>query len=332
MPNQDSWTLLHAQIHQTLREKQLLPRRQSVLIAVSGGQDSLCLAKLLWDLQPKWEWQLGIAHCDHRWHTDAGMAEHVEAIANQWQLPFYIKVAPTGGSHTINLQSEAAARKWRYQALTEMAIEVGYGYLVVAHTLSDRAETLLYNLMRGAGADGLQALTWQRFLQPNLQLVRPLLEISRQQTGDFCRQMGLPVWEDPQNENWQYARPRIRHQLLPYLQTHFNPKVEQSLAQTAELLRADVAYLETAARDLRQRALYQHNTFDRQILQKAPLALQRRALRQFLQDMLPHTPRFEHVEKLVALINAPNRSRTDPFPGGAIAEVSGNWILWQEAQ
>ncbi len=332
MPNKDSWTLLHAQIHQTLREKQLLPRRQKVLVAVSGGQDSLCLAKLLRDLQPKWEWQLGIAHCDHRWHTDAGMAEHVKAIANRWQLPFYLKVAPTGNGQAINPQSEAAARNWRYQALKEIATEAGYGYLVVAHTLSDRAETLVYNLMRGAGADGLQALTWQRSLQPNLQLVRPLLEVSRQQTGEFCHQMQLPVWEDPQNDNLQYARTRIRHQLLPYLRSQFNPNVEQSLAQTAELLRADVAYLEAAARDWRQRAYRAENAFDRTVLQAAPLALQRRALRQFLQDVLPSAPRFEHVEKLVALIDAPNRSRTDPFPGGAIAEVSGSWILWQDAK
>lgn len=332
MANKDSWSLLHAQIHQILREKQLLPRREKVLVAVSGGQDSLCLAQLLRDLQPKWQWQLGIAHCDHRWHTDAGMAEHVEDMANWWQLPFYIKVAPTGDRDSMDPQSEAAARNWRYQALTEIATSAGYGYLVVAHTLSDRAETLLYNLMRGAGADGLQALTWRRSLQPNLQLVRPLLEVSRQQTGEFCRQMQLPIWQDPQNENLQYARTRIRHQLLPYLQKQFNPNVEQSLAQTAELLRADVAYLETAAQDLLQRAYPRKNAFDRTVLQSAPVALQRRAFRQFLQDVCERAPRFEHVEKLVALINAPNRSRTDPFPGGAIAEVSGNWILWQEAR
>lgn len=324
------WTPLHATIHRTLRSRHLFERHQSLLVAVSGGQDSLCLIKLLLDLQPKWEWYLGIAHCDHRWRSDSqANANHVENLAKSWGISFYLEIA----NEPIN--SEAAARDWRYQALSAIAQANNYQYIVTGHTASDRAETLLYNLIRGTGADGLQALTWQRPLNTGIMLVRPLLEITRTQTQQFCQDFQLPVWEDYTNEDLKYARNRIRQELIPYLRENFNPQAESALAQTAELLQAEVEYLEKAAQKLREEAMrwgigHEENSvllrLNRRVLQKAPLALQRRVMRQVLQEVLTDAPSFEHIEKLTALITAPNRSQTDPFPGGAIAQVQGDWI------
>jgi tRNA(Ile)-lysidine synthase len=376
MAESSNWTHLHAQLHRTLLHRQILPSHQRLLVAVSGGQDSLCLIKLLLDLQPKWGWNLGIAHCDHRWRSDSeASANHVEQLAKNWGISYYLETA------SDIPKTEAAARQWRYQALTEIAIAHNYPYMVTGHTASDRAETLLYNLIRGSGADGLSALTWTRPLldfqlpildfrlgssgeNPNSQisadfrlenqdensqskiqnlkskiyLVRPLLEITRSHTGQFCQEQKLPIWEDSTNQDLQYTRNRIRSELLPYLETHFNPKAQQALAQTAELLRADVEYLELAASDLLQRAMSpiadnpQVNfqlpvKLNRRILREAPLALQRRSMRQLLQQILPSAPSFESVEKLTSLIVAPNRSQTDPFPGGAIGRVENPSII-----
>ncbi|MDP8933091.1 MAG: tRNA lysidine(34) synthetase TilS [Cyanobacteriota bacterium] len=376
MAESSNWTHLHAQLHRTLLHRQILPSHQRLLVAVSGGQDSLCLIKLLLDLQPKWGWNLAIAHCDHRWRSDSeASANHVEQLAKNWGISYYLETA------SDIPKTEAAARQWRYQALTEIAIAHNYPYIVTGHTASDRAETLLYNLIRGSGADGLSALTWTRPLldfrlpildfrlgnsgeNPNSQisadfrlenqdensqskiqnlkskiyLVRPLLEITRSQTGQFCQEQKLPIWEDSTNQDLQYTRNRIRSELLPYLETHFNPKAQQALAQTAELLRADVEYLELAASDLLQRAMSpiadnpQVNfqlpvKLNRRILREAPLALQRRSMRQLLQQILPSAPSFESVEKLTSLIVAPNRSQTDPFPGGAIGRVENSSII-----
>ncbi|MDP5018097.1 MAG: tRNA lysidine(34) synthetase TilS, partial [Dolichospermum sp.] len=176
----------------------------------------------------------------------------------------------------------------------------------------------------------LQALTWQRLLTDNIMLVRPLLEVNRSQTEQFCQEFNLPIWEDSTNQNLQYARNRIRQELIPYLKANFNPQVEANLAQTAELLQAEVEYLEQTAHQLRLEASVQDEKgnlkVNRCILKKVPLALQRRVMRQLLQEILPDAPNFEHIEKITALITAPNRSQTDPFPGGAIAIVEGNWI------
>jgi tRNA(Ile)-lysidine synthase len=325
------WTPLHAKIHRTMRSRHLFERNQRLLVAVSGGQDSLCLIKLLLDLQSKWGWHLGIAHCDHRWRSDSeANANHVENLAKTWGISFYLETA----NKPIN--SEAAARDWRYQALSAIAQANNYQYIVTGHTASDRAETLLYNLIRGTGADGLQALTWQRPLTTGIMLVRPLLEITRIQTEQFCQEFKLPIWQDSTNQDLQYARNRIRQELIPYLRDNFNPQVESALAQTAELLQAEVEYLEKAAQEFQDGALGMGDEknsltllplrLNRRVLQKAPLALQRRVMRQVLQQILTDGPSFEHIEKLTALIIAPNRSQTDPFPGGAIAQVEGDWI------
>jgi tRNA(Ile)-lysidine synthase len=285
------------------------------------------------DLQLKWGWELGIAHCDHCWRDDSqANANHVKKLADKWGIPFYLETA------SESLTSEAAARDWRYQVMSAIAFSNNYQCIITGHTATDRAETLLYNLIRGSGADGLQALTWQRPLKNEIMLVRPLLEVTRTQTAKFCQDFQLQIWLDSTNQDLKYARNRIRQELIPYLQEKFNPKVESNLAQTAELLQAEVEYLEQAAEELRQKAEIINEEEDsttilrlnRRVLQKAPLALQRRAIRQVLQKIMIDAPNFEHIEKLVALILAANRSQTDPFPGGTIAVVEGEWIFLKE--
>lgn len=337
------WTPLHDQLHKVIRSRNLLKRQQRILVAVSGGQDSLCLLKLMTDLQPKWQWQLGVAYCDHRWRPDSQEnGAYVGKIAQDWQIPFFLEVAQ------IDLTNEAIARDWRYEILTQIATNQGYEYVVTGHTQSDRAETLLYNLLRGSGADGLQALTWQRPLSDKINLVRPMLTISRSQTGSFCTEQNLQVWEDTTNTDTKYARNRIRHELLPYLQQKFNPNIETTLARTAEILQADVECWENQAETDLQEALAPtancsetcNNFHTKQInpsiytekinrnqLRSLPKSRQRRAMRKLLQNKLKISPNFDQVEKITNLINAPSRSQTDPFPGGAIARVEGEWII-----
>jgi tRNA(Ile)-lysidine synthase len=316
------WTSLHSQIHQCLIDRQLLPIGVNIVLAVSGGQDSLCLGQLLRDLRSRWHWQLSVAHCDHGWQQDIGIADRVAQVAKQWALPFYCET-------TANLpETDAAAREWRYQALVRIAQVTNSTYIVTAHTETDRAETLLYNLVRGAGADGLCAMSWQRELTPTIRLVRPLLEVNRTRTGEFCQEYELPVWEDVYNQNLKFARNRLRLEIIPQLATDFNPQVENHLARTAELLRADVEYLESVARDLYQQAFDDLGArLDRTILQSIALSLQRRVIRQFLTQVLGKMPTFSQIENTIILINAPHRTRTSTFSQGLAAEVSGKWIV-----
>jgi tRNA(Ile)-lysidine synthase len=316
-------TILHTRLQEILRQRKLLPSHQPILVAVSGGQDSLCLIKLLVDLQPKWSWQIAIAHCDHRWTTDEGIADRVRDIAGMFDLPFHLITATKAIPET-----EAAAREWRYQSLVDLATNEKISYIVTGHTKSDRAETLLYNLIRGSGTDGLRSLNWRRYLTPEIQLIRPLLNFSRAETLEFCQQFDLPIWEDAVNQNLKYARNRIRKELIPYLQTHFNPQVENSLAHTLEILQAEVEYLEDSAQKLLELAITSEKTaLNRHQLKDQPVALQRRVVRQFLVQNLPKAPDFAEIEAVTQLISSPNRSRTSSLPGGVIAEVRDAYIV-----
>lgn len=326
-----NWSPLHAQVHQKLRQTGWIPPAATLVVAVSGGQDSLCLLKLLIDLQSKWRWQLAVLHCDHRWREDsAANAEFVRALCDRWQISCQVVRAESAP------RTEAEARQWRYQTLEAAAIAHHAAHVITGHTATDRAETLLYNLMRGSGADGLQALVWQRPLSPaaaHIHLVRPLLGTSRDETGAFCQAFQLPVWEDSTNCDRTYARNRIRLDLIPYLSQAFNPNLEKTLAQTAEIFSAEVDYLEQTARQLYQAVVHQQGPelqIQRRLLGQAHLAIQRRVLRQGLGLIVSGEVTFAQVEKLTALMYAPNRSQSDPFPGGAIARVEGDLIVVAE--
>ena len=333
------WSSTHANLHVLLRKKNLLPKNSRILMAVSGGQDSLCLARLLLDLQPKWQWSLGLVHCDHRWREDsAANAAHVLSLAKTWQIPAWQESADPPPT------SEATAREWRYKRFEKVASAEGYLYIVTGHTMSDRAETVLYNLIRGTGTDGLGTLAWSRPLRetqrepqqnhPQITLVRPLLNFTRQDTAGFCAQNQLPIWEDSSNRDLSFRRNRIRQELMPYLRSHFNPKAETALAQLAEITAADTAYLTAQTETLYQAVVSQtklpteHKAWEiqRLILKEAPLALQRRVIRKLLQQTLTQPPNFAHIEKLLSLLPAPNGSQGDPYPGGWTARVNGPTI------
>ncbi len=232
-------------------------------------------------------------------------------------------------------ETEAQARVWRYQVFEQLALEAGGARIATGHTATDRAETLLYNLIRGSGIDGLQALSWERPLSettPQIKVVRPLLDWTRQDTADFCRQFALPIWQDSTNQDLRYARNRLRLEVMPQLRENFNPKVETTLAQTAELLTAEVELLEQLTQELYDTVVQppinsEPWRIDRVSLRNAPLALQRRVMRRVLHEAMPAQVSFDAVEKLVRLIDAPNRAQTDPFAGGLKGMVEKEWIV-----
>jgi len=238
------WSSDHLRLHRhLLRHPDLLPQEAPLLLAVSGGQDSMALTVMLADLCRLHHWRLTLWHGDHRWRADStDQALELQAWAHNQDLPFLLEraVKPPDG--------EAAARHWRYGCLERQAAALGCRHVVTGHTATDRAETFLLNLARGSHQRGLASLRALRPLQPTpapapdadsgndtLLLVRPLLPFSRQDTGRICRELAVPVWEDSTNGENLFHRNRIRAEVLPVLE-NLHPGAIRRIAALAQRL------------------------------------------------------------------------------------------------
>ena len=227
-----AWTSWHHQLHIRLRQKlQLLPAGARLLLAISGGQDSMALLGLLLELQHQHRWTLQLWHGDHGWHASSTtVATELQEWCSRQDLKLELQRAPAELART-----EAAARRWRYDTLEQLARSSGAD-VVTGHTASDRAETMLLQVARGSDLAGLTTLRPVRPLSADgPQLRRPLLGFSRADTAAICRDLTLPVWEDPSNQSASFARNRIRHEVLPVLEA-LHPGCSRRMAEQAERL------------------------------------------------------------------------------------------------
>lgn len=324
-------------VNNLITEKGLLRPNQRILLAISGGQDSICILKILLLLQSKWDWKLGIVHCDHRWNSISQLqANYVSQLIHSMEIDYYQATTV----HSIN--SEASARNWRYQIIKQIAHSHQYRAIVTAHTASDRIETFMYNLMRGCGVTGLQALTWKRYFSQrecinalslyanNLQIfnisykesnnrvqnqknkkhisiVRPLLSITRLQIRILLTNWVFPVWSDPTNRFIKIYRNRIRHRLIPYMRFNFHPKIDQTLSQWTELVHYESIFLDKLAKKIRsnleililnKKDNNRYIALPIDILCSLPIFLQQRVIKQFIEKNTANQMNFHQIEHI----------------------------------
>ena len=208
-------------LHKRLKQnKYLLPSNSTLLLAISGGQDSMALLKLITDLRRLYKWQIEIWHGDHQWHNKS---EQIEAELKLWCLNKKLSFN-SNKANKEEVANEEKARDWRYKNLIMNAkylssknVDSPCEKILTGHTATDRAETIIMNLARGTNLIGLSTLKEQRILEDNLELVRPLLIFNRDETLEICKEFNLPIWIDPSNENMNLTRNKIRKEILPIL-------------------------------------------------------------------------------------------------------------------
>ncbi|PYS75341.1 MAG: tRNA lysidine(34) synthetase TilS [Acidobacteria bacterium] len=279
----------------------------TIIVAVSGGADSTALLLALDELirAKKLKIKLVVAHLNHKLRAAASDADArwVRSLAKESGHRAIVgtrKVKALASKTSDNL--EQTARRARYEFLTRIARSNKTNLVLTAHTMNDQAETVLLNLMRGTGGDGLSGIERVRPLTSGsgIMLARPLLSWARRSdTEDYCRQRAIDYRSDEMNADESFARVRVRKQLLPLME-RFNPRFIQSIARSAEILREDNLALEAAAARLLELSLQPRekrrgNSLRIDLLRVAPIALRRRALRLWLAQHRGDLIRIERV-------------------------------------
>lgn len=312
----------------------------TIIVAVSGGADSTALLLAVDELArtKKLNVRILVAHLDHRLRKEsADDARWVKELAQMLGHECLVRRADVkSAARRASDNLEQAARTARYRWFTEAAQKRHAALVLTAHTMDDQAETVLLNLLRGSGMDGLGGMEGVRTLDRagKTMLARPLLAWARRSdTESYCRARGVDFRRDEMNENVTFARVRLRRQLLPLMES-FNPRISEALARAAELLRDDGRALDSAAQRLLQLSLVDEtpgNEIRTDLLAGAPAALRRRALRHWLEQCRGDLRRLElvHIRAVEDLVTQNRGGRTIELPGRATVSRKGGRLKFK---
>jgi tRNA(Ile)-lysidine synthase len=316
--------LLQRVVH-TIERHGMFASGDRVAVAVSGGADSVCLLHVLRELAARWGLELSVVHVNHnlRGAESEGDARFVRALAAGLDLPFT--------QHDLDLSTspgnlEQSARDARLAFFHRHLARGLATRVALGHTRSDQAETVLFRFLRGSGATGLAAI---HPVTPG-GIVRPLIEIDRREIDSFLRERGIPWREDSSNATLDFARNRIRHQLLPQLAREWNPALTETLAHTADLSLAEEAYWQAEMERLADLHLSRREgavLMSAATLAALPLAAARRLVRHAIQ--LASGDRrasdFRHIAAVLELAARPRGMGRTQLPGLEVRR-SFDWL------
>ena len=261
----------------------MLKKGDCVIVAVSGGPDSVALLQLLRSIQQDYRLALVVAHFNHRLRGEASDADEqfVRRLAQHCSLTCLVdSISPDILQHLRHENLEAGIRKLRYEFLKRCAETWSAQKIALGHTMNDQAETFLMRLIRGGGTLGLSSISPTR----RDGVIRPLLFIRREEILNYLGERGILWREDPSNQDLRLFRNKVRHELIPFL-LQYNPKIIEQLSRSAEILREDQRSLEDRASETYSHLASQQGgkyLLDASKMKQLPRGLQRNVLRRLL--------------------------------------------------
>jgi tRNA(Ile)-lysidine synthase len=301
----------------------------SVVAAVSGGPDSMALLHLLKTMADKEPFKIVVAHVNHQFRGAESDAEAqlVGRVAKEWGFPFDTAsldlpnyIAETG------MNAQSAAREKRYQFLKQVARQHSCSILLFGHHADDQAETVLMRVIRGTGPGGLAGIPKRR-MEEQLELIRPLLRITKCELLEYCKRNGVPYAVDSSNVDRHYFRNAVRLDLIPMLEK-YNPKLQASLVRLADMAAADDNYMEAEAlKAFKDEVTPSGEGFrlERRRFRGLHVALQRRLIKLILN--CSSNPRqildFQHVEEITAAVS-------DERPTVIRLDIGDGWVMKRE--
>ncbi len=302
----DAGRLLPQRFAALARGRHLIRPGDQILVALSGGPDSVALLALLAELASTWALELAACHVHHglRGREADEDADFVATLCRTLEIPIRIEhLARAASPRTRARQSlQEWAREARYAALRRVADDLGMVKIALGHTADDQAETVLLWMLRGAGLTGLAGIPPTR----EGRIIRPLLGFRRRDLIRYVKEKGLTYRTDSSNAKSVYLRNRIRQEVLPVLKA-INPAIVETLCRQAELLRADERWMSEQAADCLARLIEEGHgriSLRREDFRRLPLALQRRAVRGLLRQLSPsgRWPTFRTVSAVHRLV------------------------------
>lgn len=290
----------------TIKNNNLIKPGEKVIVAVSGGPDSVCLAHLLASLQRRQKFEVLIAHLNHalRGAESDQDADFVQKFAASLKITFVSKKLQKPP------QNENAARQARYLFLEKVRRDHKAHRIAVAHNSDDQAETLLLHFLRGAGLRGLCGMQYHQN-----KVIRPLLNCSRAEILTYLQKKKLTYRADRTNLDTRILRNRVRHLLLPLLEHEFNPQIRQNLLNLGQIAQEANAYLENQA----QNYIQDHSLKPPlQSWQKLPPILQKETIRQLVRTKQGNLTNLyaKHIAEVIKMLKTPQGNKKKNLPSG----------------
>ncbi len=311
---------LPRRVQRFIAEYGLIEKSGPLMVGVSGGADSVCLLHVFFQLRDELDLDLHVVHLNHQLRgaeSDAD-AEYVSHLAQKLGIAATIQKRDVRRYQDEKRCSlEEAAREVRYAFFAEVAQSIGAGAVAVGHTADDQAETILIHLIRGTGLSGLRGMQplsrWRLFEGSQLTVIRPLLEISREETEAYCAAYDLSPRTDSSNVSSKYLRNRIRFELMPQL-LEYNPNIREGLSRAARMIVVDMAHIDEEVVQLWGSVVEElpHGiSLNNKAFSALSPALQRHLLRSVLERLLGSLRDVEsiHIENVVKVLSKPAGKR-----------------------
>ena len=293
-------------VERTIDTHRMVQVGDTLLVAVSGGADSVALVHILLALVPKFSFQVAIAHLNHCLRDDESERDEVfvASLAEQLELPLHVERQDVRRyQKSRHLSLEEAARQLRYRFYHAVAAKFGYEKIALGHHSDDNAELILMYLLRGSGPLGLSGIPPVR----DDKIIRPLIDIKRTEIMDYIVVKGLDYVEDSSNRDSQHLRNKVRNRLIPELKAEYNPKLIDSLNRLASIIDAEERWTESLIQPIFEKVIVFEEQgrigLDISELNQQTLAVRRRLIRKAVLKVKGNLRRmgFAHVEAVVKL-------------------------------
>ncbi len=299
---------LYDKVKATVLNHELLNSGDTVICAVSGGADSMCLLTIMKELAREMKLNVAAANLNHslRGNEGDGDSQYVETVCEIKGVPFYGRKLDIGAiASEKGISVEEAGREERYKFFDEISVSLGGAKIATGHNISDNAETVLFRLGRGSSAKGLCGIRYKRG-----NIIRPLLDVSREEITEYLIENGVMWREDSTNAQLHYTRNKIRHLLIPRFQ-EIQPDAVEKIVSCAQSLSEDEEYLSSLAEKLLSSAKVEEDEYSTSALLAAPLPIAKRAAAKLLEDWGAKDIDRDKINSLLEFCAKPSGKRMD---------------------